>query len=239
MRASNLLYKSQVDINDKIHIMIPTVGEILDNEALYYNLVGTLTAMPADIEMMVLLDDNGIDFSEIDDYDLFLLLFRELASSDTSLVFGDLDLTKFRPAVNEQNGMLVMADPETGVVIDRAIHDEIADALRQIHHLTKNRKKPANKEARDFMLERARKKMKRRRRNQKSQLEELIVALVNTEQFSYKYNEVRDMTIYQFNESLRQIIHKIDYDNRMHGVYAGTVSVKDLSQDDLNWLIHK
>jgi hypothetical protein len=25
----------------------------------------------------------------------------------------------------------------------------------------------------------------------------------------------------------------------MHGIYAGTVSAKDLSQDDLNWLTHK
>ena len=44
---------------------------------------------------------------------------------------------------------------------------------------------------------------------------------------------------YQFNESVRQIIKKIDYDNKMHGIYAGTVSAKDLSQDDWNWLTHK
>ena len=67
----------------------------------------------------------------------------------------------------------------------------------------------------------------------------MIVALVNTEQFKYDFDGVRDLTIYQFNESARQIIKKIDYDNRMRGVYAGTVDIKDLSQDDLNWLTHK
>lgn len=239
MRSHNLLYKSSVDINDGIHVMIPTMGEVLDNEEPYYRLVGMLTALPSDIDMMVLLDDIGVDFADIDEYDLFLMMFREIAASDTSLVFGDLDLTRFRLAVNEQNGMAVMVNPETGVVIDRAIHADIADTLRAIHHIKKEVKKPGNKEAREFMLERARKKLKRRRKEQRSQLEELIVALVNTEQFSYKFAEVRDMTIYQFNESLRQIMHKVDYDNRMRGVYAGTVSVKDLSQDDLNWLIHK
>ena len=49
----------------------------------------------------------------------------------------------------------------------------------------------------------------------------------------------RELSIYQFNESVRQIIKKIDYDNKMHGIYAGTVSAKDLSQDDWNWLTHK
>ena len=72
-----------------------------------------------------------------------------------------------------------------------------------------------------------------------SQLEELIVALVNTEQYHYGFEGTRELSIYQFNESVRQVIKKIDYDNKMHGIYAGTVSAKDLSQDDLNWLTHK
>lgn len=71
-----------------------------------------------------------------------------------------------------------------------------------------------------------------------SQLETLIVALVNTEQFSYDYESVKKMTIYQFNESVQQIVKKIEFDNRMHGVYSGTVSAKDLSEKDLNWMVH-
>lgn len=235
----NLLYRSQVDINDKIHVMIPTVGQVLDNEESYYSLVSMLTAMPSDMDVMVMLDDNGIDFAEVDEYDLFLMMFRGVAGADTSLVFGDMDLSRFQLAENEQNGMIVLFDPVSGTVIDKAIQQEIADTLRAIHHLKKEIKKPGNEAAHKFMIERARKKLRRRKGDKSSQLESLIVALVNTEQFSYKYHEVRDMTIYQFNESLRQIIHKVDYDNRMRGVYAGTVSVKDMSQDDLNWLIHK
>lgn len=90
------------------------------------------------------------------------------------------------------------------------------------------------------MLQRAREKMRRRsKRVNDSQLEELIVAMVNTEQFHYGFEGTRELSIYQFNESVRQVIKKIDYDNRMHGVYAGTVNAKELSQDDLNWLTHK
>ena len=90
------------------------------------------------------------------------------------------------------------------------------------------------------MLERARKKMQRNKtRSTDSQLEQLIVALVNTEEFKYDYESTRNLSIYQFNESVRQIIHKVDYNNRMHGVYAGTVDPKGFSHDELNWLIHK
>lgn len=238
MPTQNLLYKKQYPINDSISIVIPSVGQILDNEDGYYGLVSILTATPVDL--MVQLDDAGIDFTSINEYELFLLMFDGLKSQNTSLVFGDLDLSKFKMAVNEQNGNIVLLDEEHDITIDRVIHSQIAGVLRKIHHLEKNRRKPANIEAKEYMLKRARDKMKRHRnRKEASQLESLIIAMVNTEQYKYDFEGTRELSIYQFNESVRQVIKKVDYDNRMYGVYAGTVNVKDLSQDDLNWLTHK
>lgn len=227
-------------INDYIGVRIPTVGEIVDCEDAYYDLVSLLTAMP--IDMMVQLDDAGIDFTTIDEWSLFLLLFDTLKTRDTSLILGTLDLHTFCRMVNPQNGQTVLVGRQDGVEvrIDRAIHAQIAETLRTIHHLTPNRRTPANAEAKEYMLSRARKKLRRQRmRPTESQLEGLIVAMVSTEQFHYDFTSVRTLSIYQFNESVRQIVKKVDYDNRMYGVYAGTVNAKDLSQDDLNWLTHK
>jgi hypothetical protein len=238
MSIRNLLYKNELVINDSIKIVIPTVGQILDNEERYYGLVSQLVAMP--IDLMVPLDDAGIDFTQINEYDLFLLLFPNLQTQDTSLIFGDLDLKKFSLAINEENGMTVMLDKENDIIIDRAIYGRIADSLRQIHHIEKNIKKPANKEAQDYLLERARKKLKRRMgRTEDSQIESLITAMVNTQQFKYTFEGVRDLTIYQFNESVKQVVKKVDYENKMFGVYTGNLDVKTLNQDDLNWLVHK
>lgn len=234
----NLLYRTEVKINDDISIQIPKVGDILDDEDGYYGVISMLVATPYD--MMVQLDDVGIDFTKIEDYDLFLLLFRELSECDTSLIFGDLDLKAFVPMVNTKNNLVVLRDPKTGVVIDKGIYLAIGDTIRQIHHLKKENRKPANVEAKDYMIQRARKKLQRRKHQQDdSHLEELIVALVNTEQFTYRFNDVRDLTIYQFNESVQQVVKKIDFDNKMHGIYAGTINAKELSQDDLIWLKHK
>lgn len=238
MASLNLLYKRQYAVNDDIRVLIPYVGEILENEDTYYNMVSAITAMP--IDFMVQLDDAGIDFTSINEYEPFLLLFNGLQMQDTSLIFGDLDLTKFKYDENPENGMLTLYDAEDDIRIDRAIHGQIAAVLRKIHHLERNHRKPANTEAKDYLLERARDKIKRRKnRKEESQLESLIVAMVNTEQYKYGFEGTRELSIYQFNESVRQIIKKVDYDNRMYGVYAGTINPKELSQNDLNWLIHK
>ena len=238
MASINLLYKDSFDINDKIHVMIPKVGAILRDEDGYYSLVSTLTAMPRD--MMVQLDDYGIDCTTINEYDLFLMLFNGMREQDTSLIFGDLDLTLFEPAVNESNDTLVLLDRKNDIVIDRAIHNKIALVMRTIHHLEKNTRKPANEESKKYLLERERLKQARnKKKKHESQLEQLIVAMVNTKEFKYDYEGTRELSIYQFNQSVRQIINKVDYDNRMIGIYTGNLNAKELSQDDLNWLTHK
>lgn len=239
MPTRNILYQRSIDINDKIHLVIPTVAEIIEDEDNYYGLVNLITAMP--IDMLVQLDDLGINFAEINDYELFLfLVFPTLQQTDTSMIFGDLDLSKFNYAKNEETDMIVLVDSENDIIIDRPIFTKIAMTLRKIHNLKKDNRKPGNEEAQKYMLERARKKLARQKNKvSDSQLETLIVALVNTEQFKYNYETVRSLSIYQFNESVQQISAKIAYDNTMRGVYAGTVDVKSLSQDDLNWLTHK
>lgn len=70
----SLLKLSSVDIPDtKLSIRIPTVGEILDDEFTYYSIISSLTATP--YQYMVQLDDMGVDFTTITDYQLFVMLF--------------------------------------------------------------------------------------------------------------------------------------------------------------------
>lgn len=238
MSTLNLLYKKEYEVNEHIHVVIPTVGQIIDNEDSYYGMITTFTAMP--IDLMVQLDDIGIDFTEITDYDLFILLFNGLKTQDTSLIFSDLNINKFNIVQNEQTGDLYLLDKENDMTIDRNTYNQISAVLRKIHHIEKNRRKPANDDAKKYMLQRAREKQKRHRnRKTDSQIESLIVAMVNAPEFKYDYDGAKDLTIYQFNESVRQIIKRVDYDNRMFGVYSGTINAKEMSQDDLNWLTHK
>lgn len=235
----SLLYADKVAINDQISIHIPTLGEIIDcGEEAYYGFITALTAMP--IDLMVELDDIGYDFTEIDEYQLFLMLFPQMQKtphSITSMVFGDLNLAEFELWVNPQNDCICLKNHKSGVIIDGLLHEKIATTLRHIHHLTKDRRMPGNKNAKQYMIKRARiKKRRNRSRQSKSQLEPLIISMVNTQQFKYDFESTKNLTIYQFNESVKQVIRKIDYDNRMYGVYAGTIDTKKLSQDALTWL---
>lgn len=232
-----LLYADRYNINDRIYVKIPTVGEVLADEDKYFEIVYTIIATPYDL--MVQLDDNGIDFTKITSFDLFCLLFGHLKELDTSLVFGDLDLSKFNVAINNQNGNHVLRDEENDITIDRAIHGQICACLRKILNIPKTEKQPGNEEARLYMLQKARKKAsrKKRKKQSESQIEDTIVALVNTAEFPYNYESVKELTIYQFYASLKQVTHKVKFDKTMIGVYAGTVAFDKLGEDERSWIM--
>lgn len=235
MSKLNALLKTSVPITDKITITIPTVGEVLENEEDYYNLIYSLTAMP--IDMMVQLDDIGVDFDDINEYDLFLQLFGVIQSKNTKLVFGELDLSLFDYKVNEENGSIFLYDQTNDIVIDRAVQARISEVLRELHHLSCDRRKPANAEVKRYMIDRARRKMRRSQgRQQPSVLEPLIIAMVNAEQYKYDFAGTRTLTIYQFNESVRQVVKKVEYDHVMGGVYAGTIETEKLPPGFNDWV---
>ena len=230
-----LLYQTEHQINKYISIRIPTIGEIIENEENYFDAVSAIVATPFD--MMVQLDDINIDFTKIDEWDLFCLLFGGLKEKDLSIIFGDLSLNDFNTVLNKNTKEVVLYNQKTGVIIDRIIHTQISTFLRELLFIEKNRKKPANDEIKKYLIERARIKQNRRKKiQQKSQLEKYIVALVNTAEFPYNYESVLDLTIYQFYASLHQIIKKIKFDNLMIGCYAGTINMKEIDQKELDWI---
>lgn len=65
------------------------------------------------IDFMVQLDDLGIDFTTINAWQLFVLLFENIKQMDKyvlSLVFGDMDLSDFEIGISPQNGKFVIRD---------------------------------------------------------------------------------------------------------------------------------
>lgn len=233
---SGFLYADHISINDAISVRIPTVGEILDHDEEYHESVYSIVATPFD--MMLPLDKLGIDFTKLNSFDVFCLLFTSLKERDLSLIFGDFSLEGFAFAKNESTGEGILLNEETGVAIDRAVHAKITNVLRKVLNLPNTDKHAGNEEAKKYLLDRARLKASRASRKKKiSPLENYIIALVNTPEFKYDYSSVRNITIYQFYTSLKQVSRKINYDKTMIGYFAGTVKSEDLKPEDKTWLL--
>ena len=234
-----LLNATSVEIVPNLSLRIPTVGEILEDEDKYYGIVSSLTASP--FQYMVQLDDMGIDYTQITDYQLFMMLFPMYAQSDLSLIFGDLDTSDFNVYINQDDDSQVIYSPSNNIVIDELVYNDLSDMMRKINLFEKVKSKPGNESARKYLLEKERKKQKRNAKKPRfPYLEKMVIALVNTSEFPYNYETCMDLSIYKFNQSLQQIQRKIAFDNTMVGVYAGTVDTSKMADKDaLSWIPNK
>ena len=232
----SLLKCDKIPITPQLNIMIPTIGEILDDEQAYYSTLQLLIATPS--SYMVQLDKIGLNFEEITEYNLFLMLFEMIKSEDLSLFFGDINTSNFEVGTNNQNGETVLYNSGNNVMIDKLVYFKIVDTLRDITLSEKKIIKPANDEAKKYLLEKETNKLKRSVRNgYKPYLENLVVALVNTPEFKYNYEEVLDLSLYKFNRSFKQIQSKITFNNTMFGIYTGNVDTSKVSDKScLSWL---
>ncbi len=231
----SLLKLSSVDILPGLTLRIPTVDEILEDEQHYYHLVSSLTATP--YQYMVQLDDYGIDFTQINDFELFMMLFPAVAREDTGILFGNTDLSDLIRR-NPENGAPSLYSSKNDLTIDELVYNRIADLVRKVNCLKRETRKPGNEEARKFRIDLERKRQRRNaQKPYEPYLEKLVVALVNRPEFKYNYKQAGQLTIYQFSQSFEQIKTSINFDNMMTGVYTGTIDMSRIKDRScLSWV---
>ena len=101
----------------------------------------------------------GLDWMEVEDFELFMMLAQTLSPERTTILFGDLDFSKLRPFRNNQNGDIVLADKETGVIIDKMIYLRIVGYLRKAFNITPKIERAKNKMTKKILIEEDRKKI--------------------------------------------------------------------------------
>lgn len=82
------------------HIVLhqPTLGEVCDyGERDYYSMIYNFTATPQSLKVQLWDMTPSIDYTQITPYELFYqLLYRMYPQEKTSIIFGDLDFSKFQ-----------------------------------------------------------------------------------------------------------------------------------------------
>ena len=221
-------------INDKITIAQPKIGDIVKyGEKSYYSMVHTLVAIPSDMKSQ--LDDMKLDYEQVSDFELFMLLSQTLTPDRTYILFGDLDFSKLRPFKNNQNGDVVLADKETGIVIDKMIYLRIMSYLRKLHNLKPKVERAANKRTKQVLIEEDRLKILHAKDKPFKSYMLPLISSVKVKQ-GYTKDYVRNMGLYEFFDDVArmQIINNADH--LLSACYAGTIDMKKINKSELNWM---
>ena len=223
-------------INDKISIHQPTIGEIMKiGEQEYYATIHTICAIPSD--MKSILSDLGIDYGVITDFDFFTLIANNASPKITKMLFQTFTLDELELGQNTENGETVLYNDEKGIVIDRIIYQMIVDYLRKLHGITPKVEYAGNELTRKVLIEEDRQKRKlSTEKPYKSQLRSLISSMVNSEGFKYNAQQVRDVGLYEFMDSVKRIAAIRSANSLLSGCYSGNIDTKKIDKKELNWM---
>lgn len=248
----SLLNRKEYPLTDNLIVHIPLVSEIrssYQDELEYYKLVSVFIRTPCDA--MVELDDIGIDYTQVKEYELFILSIMsllnnksEISSKHWKMIFPYSDINNWNLTL--ENDDYVIVDNDNNVLINSNIYMLLADLLRQIVSTEKNMEyyKVPEEETRRYIIDRARLKQKRalerELRNGKkssSALDGVILLLVNNHNFKYNFETVGQITIYDLYACLRQIYSDREIDGLMSGYWSGNVDLKKVDSSKLNRII--
>lgn len=221
------------EVNQYITIRQPTLNEIVDYGANdYLSLIANLTATSYDCRFQ--LDDMGIDYEDVNDYTMFCMLSPLFNQKDTKILFGDLNLSKFKIEYGDEDTFTLV---NGRVVIDEVIYQLIVDYLRKTYGFKRNYIHFGNSMARKFHMEDERRMLEEKAKendNYKSWLAPMVSALVNCSDFSYDYDTVWGLTICQFMDAVKRINKLNEYRNLNTGIYTGNIDTSKIPKKQLN-----
>lgn len=227
-------------VSDHIVVHQPTLNEICDyGERDYYSMIYQLTSTPQSMKSQ--LWDIGIDYTEITSYQLFYnLLYKIYPQEQTSIIFGDLDLTKFQLMQRQDDKSIVLCQymDDDLVIIDEFTYNMIVDYLRDVHNIEKDERMPANESTKMILIEDDRDAIEiNQRKEYHSQLKNLISSMINCEGFKYNHSQVWDMKINAFMDSVKRITKIKNANLLLQSGYSGFgINLKDVDKKQLNWL---
>lgn len=220
-------------VNDYVTITLPKIGELVKyGERQYYSMLSTITAIPSDMKSQ--LWDTGIDWTQITDFQLFMMLVSTLPKDKTYILFGDLDFQAMRPFENKQNDTVVLYNPDTGAVIDELAYGKISSYLCSAHNITKKVEKAANEFTKKFMIDEDRQKLAyNAKQPYKSFLRPLISAVKCRQGYTLDY--VKNMGIVEFFDDLSRLQIIVNADALLQGSYSGMIDTSKIPKKNFDW----
>lgn len=223
-----------IKIADRIILLQPNIGQIAEyGEAKYMSMAQTLCSTPS--SMKVALDDMGLDFAKVTDFQLFMILSQSLDPGVTSLLLGDLDLTQLKPYPIENSDEIVLSNEDHTIVINEIIYETLVTYIRRMHNFKKQVDKPGNEVTRKILIDIERKDAERNKNKPyKSFLVPLISSLQGRNHWSKEY--IRNMGIYEFFEQVNRAQVIVQADAALTGSWSGMVDTKKIPKDTFDWM---
>ena len=233
------LYLSEdIKIANGIVLKCPKIRDVAEyGESAYFSMVQTLCATPS--SMMVALDDMGLNYMKVKDFELFMMLCQSMKPEVTHLILGDLDLSKFKPHKVGDTEEIILVHEDTKndehpIIINSIIHEVLTTYIRKMHNFKKEVKKAGNEITRKQLIRLARQDAEMAKNKPHESFLRPVISAVKC-RMGYTMDYVKDMGIFEIMDDLARLNIIVNADAALNGMFSGFVDTKKMDKTVLNW----
>ena len=242
-------------VTDNLVVYEPTIGQILEfGESEFYGMLNVWIAHPT--QYRVKLWDMGIDWNKISDFELFCSLSRSYTPDKTHLIFKDVDWSKFKTIkydlseeqvkINEEHKgekdyqpiepKMFLVSEEQSIIIDEKAYSKMAEYLRTMFNIFPKVEKAKGKATKEALIEDDRGLYAKKDDDNKSFLLPLISSCINHPGFKYKLQELKDVGIVEFMDSVQRLQVYESTKSLMGGMYSGFADMSKVDKKLFNFM---
>lgn len=233
-------YKITCPTGKEIVVYQPTIGDIMERgEHEVYSVVNVFIANPTMYRLQ--LWDQGFDWNDMTEYELFMMLSPTLEPEDTDILFGDLDFTKFEkciatnPETEEQH--ITLYNAEQDIEIDEATHKNLIEYVRFLFNMYPKVEKAKGKSTKEALIWEDRDKQERNKnKEQQSMLLPMISSCLNHPGFKYKKKELVEVGIVEFMDSVQRLQIYESTTALLKGMYSGFCDTSKIPKENFDFM---
>lgn len=230
-----------------IKISMPTIGDILEiGEERFYQALSPFLYNSTSIRVM-LWEYFEQDWNKVKDIEVFALMSQTIQDKEPQrIIFKDINFDDFQLIqVNrkytddeEDNLELALYSPSQDILLYEEDYMEIAEYIREMMNVHPKREKVKGKSAITWTIQedKMNAQFEKDKNKSSSTLLPLISTCINHPGFKYKLQELKEVGIYQFMDSVKRIQKYESATAAMKGIYSGMVSAKDIGEEALNFM---
>ena len=228
-------YSIPTPTGKEIVVYQPTIGDIVTRgEKDIYSVVNVFVANSTMYRLQ--LWEMGIDWNDVSDYEIFSMLVPTLPPEKTSLMFGDIDFTKFQRCKKElpdSDPVITLWNEEQEIEIDEATHTHLCEYMRFLFNNYPKVEKAKGKATKEALIWEDKQK---KDSGGDSILLPMISSCLNHPGFKYKKNELRDVGIVEFMDSIQRLQIYESTTALMSGAYSGFCDTSKVPKEQFNFM---
>ena len=226
-----------------IRIVQPTIGNILNiGESKFYSGLSPFLYNSTSIRVMLWDLPQRIDWCKVKDIEVFGML-KSTTDTDNSaiqLLFQNyriepMQLMQFQEKDSDKP-QLCLYDSENNFILKESEYMEIAEYIRTLLNIHPKIEKAKGKTTKQWMIDEDRMNMAQQEVKNSSTLLPLISACFNHPGFKYKLQELRDVGIYEFMDSVQRLQIYESTHALMSGMYSGFCDTSKISKEQFNFM---